>query len=77
MKKLLFSAALIALASPASAQDAMRATTVMPDALTWKDNPALPRGAQLAILLGDPTKAGEVVVQRHVVAWVARVGGFG
>ena len=64
MKKLLFSAALIALASPASAQDAMRATTVMPDALTWKDNPALPKGAQFAILLGDPTKAGEVVVQR-------------
>jgi quercetin dioxygenase-like cupin family protein len=64
MKKLLFSAALIALASPALAQDAMKAATVMPDALTWKDNPALPKGAQLAILLGDPTKAGEVVVQR-------------
>src|SRR3954468_21667595 len=33
----------------------------MPDALTWKDNPALPKGAQFAILLGGPTKAGEVI----------------
>ena len=46
------------------AQDGMKATTVMPDSLTWKDNPAIPKGGQIAILVGDPTKAGDVVVQR-------------
>jgi quercetin dioxygenase-like cupin family protein len=64
MKKLLLLGALIALAGSALAQDAMKATTVTPDALVWKDNPALPKGGQVAILVGDPTKAGEVVVQR-------------
>ncbi len=62
MKTLLVSATLIALASPAWAQDSM--TTATPEALSWKDNPAIPKGAQLAILVGDPTKAGGVVVQR-------------
>ena len=42
MKKLLFLGALIALAGSALGQDAMKATTVTPDALVWKDNPALP-----------------------------------
>jgi quercetin dioxygenase-like cupin family protein len=55
-------AALIAFAGSAFAQD--KVTLVTPDALTWKDNPNLPKGAQIAILLGDPTKAGDVVVQR-------------
>src|SRR6266404_5440920 len=64
MKKLLLLGALIALAGSALAQEAMKAATVTPDALVWKDNPALPKGAQVAILVGDPTKAGEVVVQR-------------
>ena len=64
MKKLLILAALIAVAGSALAQDAMQVTLVKPDALTWKDNPNLPKGAQGAVLLGDPTKAGEVVVTR-------------
>ncbi len=64
MKKLLIVAALIAVAGAALAQDAMKVTKVTPDALTWKDNPNIPKGAQVAILLGDPTKAGDVVVQR-------------
>ena len=62
MKKLLISVALIALAGSALAQDAV--TVVKPDGLTWKDNPAPPKGAQFAVLVGDPTKAGGVVVQR-------------
>jgi len=62
MKKLLISVALIALAGSALAQDAV--TMIKPDGLTWKDNPALPKGAQFAVLVGDPTKAGGVVVQR-------------
>src|SRR6266567_8918071 len=63
MKKLLVLVALIGLAGSALAQDAMKATRVKPDQLTWKANPALPPGAQFAILMGDPTKS-EVVVQR-------------
>ncbi|MCK1641525.1 cupin domain-containing protein [Bradyrhizobium sp. 157] len=62
MKKLLALTVLIALASPALAQDAV--TMVKPDALTWKDNPNIPKGGQTAVLVGDPTKAGSVVVQR-------------
>lgn len=64
MKKLLFSASMIVLAGSAMAQDAMKETAVMPEAVVWKENPAIPKGAHVAILLGDPTKAGEVVVQR-------------
>ena len=64
MKTLLLTAAVIALTASAWAQDAMTGTTVTPEALTWKDNPAIPTGAQVAILIGDPTKTGGVVVQR-------------
>jgi quercetin dioxygenase-like cupin family protein len=64
MKKLLIVATLIALAGLVWAQDIMKVTLVKPDALTWKDNPNIPKGAQVAVLLGDPTKAGEVIVQR-------------
>jgi quercetin dioxygenase-like cupin family protein len=46
------------------AQDATTHTKLTPDALTWKDNPAFPKGIQIATLLGDPTKAGGVVVLR-------------
>ena len=37
---------------------------VTPDALTWKENPAFPKGVQIATLVGDPTKAGDMVVLR-------------
>ena len=63
MKKVLILAAVLALSGSAMAQDAMKATRVKPDELTWKAHTALPPGAQVAILIGDPTKA-EVVVQR-------------
>ena len=42
MKRLLILAGLIALASSALGQDAMKGIVVKPDALTWKENPALP-----------------------------------
>src|SRR6266478_4040860 len=64
MKNYLVAAALIALASSAMAQDAMKLARITPDALTWKDNPAFPKGIQIATLAGDSTKAGEVVVLR-------------
>ena len=47
-------------AAVAWAQDATK--VVKADEVPWKDHPVFP-GAQLAILVGDPTKAG-VVVQR-------------
>jgi quercetin dioxygenase-like cupin family protein len=64
MKRLFIFAVLIAFASSALAQDVMKVTLVKPDALTWKDNPNLPKGAQSVTLLGDPTKAGQMVVNR-------------
>jgi quercetin dioxygenase-like cupin family protein len=63
MKKLLMLAALVPLMGSALAQDAMKGIVVTPDGLTWKDSPALPKGAQFVTILGDPTKA-EMVVQR-------------
>src|ERR1700751_3091204 len=63
MKKLLTATAVLAACSSyAMAQETeMRVT---PDALTWKENPAFPKGVQIATLVGDPTKAGDVVVLR-------------
>ena len=63
MKTLVTLAALVALGGSALAQDAMKPTMVTPDALTWKDNPNIPKGGQFTILVGDPTKPGETVVQ--------------
>jgi len=60
MKKLLISATLIALAGSALAQDTAKLVKV--DDVAWKDHPFF-KGAQIAILMGDPRKA-EVVVQR-------------
>src|SRR6266852_339087 len=64
MKRLLILAAVIAAVSSVSAQDGMKVIRVTPDAITWKDNPAIPKGGQVAVLQGDPTKSGDVVVQR-------------
>ena len=62
MKTLWVAVALIALSTSVMAQDKeMRAT---PDELIWKENPAFPKGVQIATLVGDPTKAGDVVVLR-------------
>jgi quercetin dioxygenase-like cupin family protein len=63
MKKLLMATAILfAVSSYATAQEAeMRVT---PDALTWKENPAFPKGVRIATVVGDPTKAGDVVVLR-------------
>jgi quercetin dioxygenase-like cupin family protein len=66
MKELLSLVTLLALAgsAPALAQDAMNEIRLTPDALTWKEHSNVPKGGQVVILAGDPTKAGEVVVQR-------------
>jgi quercetin dioxygenase-like cupin family protein len=53
---------LISFAVPASiAQDAMKVVT--PDELDWKDETVLPKGAQTAVLIGDPSKAETIVLR--------------
>lgn len=63
-KNLLVTVALIAVTGVAVAQDPMKPVAVEPEALTWKDNPTLPKGAQTAVVFGDPTKPGEIFVAR-------------
>jgi hypothetical protein len=62
MRKLFVLTCALAFSLPAVAQDTL--TRVTPDALTWKENPAFPKGVQIATLVGDPTKTGDVVVLR-------------
>jgi quercetin dioxygenase-like cupin family protein len=66
MARHLFITVLIALTIPGPtwAQDEIKATVATPDALTWKDNPALPKGVQTAVVFGNPTKSGEMFVSR-------------
>jgi quercetin dioxygenase-like cupin family protein len=65
MRRLLFAAALVALCSPLAAQTVTTRTAIVsPDKVTWKDAPALPKGAQISVLVGDPSKAGEFYVYR-------------
>src|SRR5260370_35203346 len=52
------------LAGSTPAEEAMHDMRLAPDALTWRDHPNIPQGGQVTILVGDPTKTGEVVVQR-------------
>jgi hypothetical protein len=55
MRKLLMVAGLVAFSLPAMAQDTpMRVT---PDALTWKENPAFPKGVQIATPGGRPDES--------------------
>src|SRR4051794_37244141 len=48
----------------AVAQDTRHTSVIMPDALTWRNNPAFPKDVQIAALVGDQTKSGETVVLR-------------
>jgi quercetin dioxygenase-like cupin family protein len=61
-KSLITLISLIALSIPTMAQDTE--TRLMPDNLIWKNNPAFPKGVEIATLVGDPMKAGDVVVLR-------------
>ena len=64
MKALLLSASLFLIAGGALAEGARHTEVITPEALAWKDNPAFPRGVQIATLMGDPTKPGDMVVLR-------------
>jgi quercetin dioxygenase-like cupin family protein len=61
MKKLLITVALISLASSAMAQDAMKVVTG--DEVVWKDDPAIPKGGQTTVLVGDQSKAETIVLR--------------
>ena len=68
MKALLLSTTLMLLVGGAAADDTRHTKVITPDAVKWTENPAFPKGIQIATLVGDPTKAGETVVQRIVPA---------
>lgn len=59
MKKNLIAASLLSFAASAFAQglsvDSMM--VFQPDAIKWGEDPALPKGAKVAVLVGDPAKA--------------------
>lgn len=66
MKKMLIAAALACLASPAFAGDAMMMNK---DDIKWGDAPpSLPKGAKIAVLHGDPGKAGPFTLRLQVPA---------
>ena len=64
LSTLLMFVTLLAFAGSAPAEEAMHDMRLTPDTLTWREHPNIPKGGQVTILVGDPTKAGEVVVQR-------------
>src|SRR5436190_4765514 len=53
-------------AFPASAADSP--AIIQPEALTWAPFTALPPGTQIAVLQGDPSKAGPFVVRLKLPA---------
>ena len=57
MKTLLISTTLVLSISGAVAQDISHTSVITPDAVKWTENPAFPKGIQIATLIGDPTKA--------------------
>jgi quercetin dioxygenase-like cupin family protein len=70
MRRLIFTAALIALAGTAQAQTTREASgpgqaiVVQPGGITWGPAPeVLPKGARAAVLEGDPAKAGEFTLR--------------
>lgn len=65
-RSLVAAAALIALAGSAFAHDAaspQEAKELTPEAMTYQDNPAFPKGAQTVVLHGDPSKPGLFILR--------------
>jgi len=56
--------ATLALWAGAAAAQERHTQVITPDAVKWSNNAAFPKDIQIATLVGDPTKAGETVVQR-------------
>lgn len=66
MKKALVAAGMIALAASALAYEAAstnEAKELTPEDLTYRDDPAFPKGAQTVILQGDPKQPGLLVLR--------------
>jgi hypothetical protein len=61
MKKILVAAGIMAVAGSVFAHDAASTSEVkelVPEELTYQDDPAFPKGAQTVVLQGDPKQAG-------------------
>jgi quercetin dioxygenase-like cupin family protein len=69
MKRVLATMALLALGTAAFAQDtshevrAHEAKELTPADIKFEDNPAFPKGAQTAVVYGDPSKPGLFVIR--------------
>jgi quercetin dioxygenase-like cupin family protein len=66
MKKSLVAAGLMALAGAALAHDTPNmneARELTPESITFKDDPAFPKGAQTVLLHGDPAKPGLFILR--------------
>jgi quercetin dioxygenase-like cupin family protein len=66
MKKSLVAAGLMALAGAALAHDTPtmnEARELTPESITFKDDPAFPKGAQTVLLHGDPAKPGLFILR--------------
>lgn len=64
MRNALIAVALMALTGGAVAQDAHHdAKEITPEEVVFKDDPAFPKGAQTAVLHGDPSKPGLFIIR--------------
>jgi quercetin dioxygenase-like cupin family protein len=66
MMKVLIAASMIALAGPAFAHEPANTNgmkEITPQSLTYRDDPAFPKGGQTVILYGDPAKPGLFVLR--------------
>ena len=63
MKALMLAAGLLALSAGPLAADTAGGIAISPNSLTWKPATALPKGAEVAVLFGDPAKPGLVVMR--------------
>ncbi len=69
MRKTVVTAVLLLACSPIAALAMDEHATVQPDALKWGAGPpALPPGAQIAVLAGDPSKDGPYVIRAKLPA---------
>ena len=64
MKAFLLSTTLVVVVGGAVADETRHTNVITADTIKWTENAAFPKGVQIATLVGDPTKAGETVVQR-------------
>ena len=64
MKPAFILASAFLLTTSALAQEGRHTDVIAAEKVKWTANPAFPKEVQIATLLGDPTKAGDMIVQR-------------